>query len=247
MNIIAYTALHYGRDYLASAIRSVIDDVHAYYVLYTPVGSHGHRTAIPCPESEQELFHIAHEAAGDKLRWVQGDWAHEGMQRDAIHQIVPDADVVIALDSDEIWADGLLMYALGFAIADGAWRYRVPMIHYWRSFHKAVLHDPAYPERIIFPKRQRGQIAYIPNKCGYINHMGYAQRLDIVRYKLETHGHKGEFRRDCDWFEDVYKANRQTDCHVVGSQYWNPEPVNWRNYMPGWMAEHPYADKEVIE
>ena len=179
----------------------MIDDVNAYYVLYTPVGSHGHRTHVPCPESEQELFNIAREAAGDKLHWIQGNWAHEGMQRDAIHQIDPDADVVVALDSDEIWADGLLMYALGFALADpsNAWRYRVPMIHYWRSFHRCVLHDPAFPERIILPKRNRSVWGDVPNKCGFINHMGYAQRLDIVRYKLETHGHKNEFRRDRDW------------------------------------------------
>src|SRR5689334_6017907 len=104
--IIAYTALHYGREYLASAIRSVIDYVDEYHVLYTPIGSHGHRTSIPCPETEMELFEIA-LSAGSKLRWCVGEWPHEGAQRDAILQIVPDADVILPVDYDEIWQDGL--------------------------------------------------------------------------------------------------------------------------------------------
>lgn len=248
MKIIAYTPLHYGRDYLAAAIQSVIDHVDEYHVLYTAQGSHGHRSNVPCPESENELFQIAQMAAGSKLKWTRGDWTHEGQQRDDIHRIVPDADVVIALDSDEIWAEGQAEWAIQYAIInDSVKRFRVPIIHYWRSFHRCVLHDPAYPERVIMPKRTGNGKDTVPDNYGYINHMGYAQRLDIVEYKLKTHGHKAEFRTDCDWFNDIYKANRQRDCHVVGSEWWNPEPVNWREYMPSWMERHPYADKDVIE
>ena len=64
--VIAYTALHYGKEYLADAIRSVIDYVDQYWVIYTPVGSPGHRTDAPCPESKEELSWIANDAA-DKI------------------------------------------------------------------------------------------------------------------------------------------------------------------------------------
>lgn len=253
MKVIAYTALHYGKDYLAYAIRSVIDHVDEYWALYTPIGSHGHRTAIPCPETRDELRAIAEQAAGDKLRWHESVYPFEGAHRDMIHTLAPDADVVLVVDSDEVWNGDLATFIL-----DGVFNhwpqiqartYRAPIIHYWRSFYRCILHDPAFPVRIILPK-YRSQEMSIGERVAegiVINHFGYAQRPEIVRYKLETHGHKNEFRRDCDWFTDVFMANRQTDCHPVGSEFWNPETVNPWDYLPEWMKLHPYANLQVIE
>jgi hypothetical protein len=79
MKVISYTALHYGRDYLAAAIRSVIDHVDEHWILYSPIGSHGHRTDVPCPDTRDELYAKAELAAGSKLRWHDGEWAHEGL------------------------------------------------------------------------------------------------------------------------------------------------------------------------
>lgn len=247
MKIIAYTALLYGSDYLGYAIRSVIDHVDEYHVIYdqTGHGSHGHTTERECPDKRWDLINIATNAAGDKLRWHDGQFAHEGYQRDAIHQYAPDADVILVVDADEIWpADPFLDYALGFAKSNNFQRIRIPMIHYWRSFHRAVLHDPAYPERIICPNARRETIT-LPSDGRFINHMGYAQRSEIVEFKQHTHGHKGEWRKD-DWFSTVFMANTQTNCHPVGSDYWQPEQVNPLDYMPAWMADHPYFNFEVI-
>ena len=94
MKVIGYTALHYGRDYLGYAIRSVIDAVEEYHVLYTSQGSHGHRSQAHCPDTRLELFEIAEAAAGAKLRWHEGSWLWEGQQRDAIFEYAPDADVL---------------------------------------------------------------------------------------------------------------------------------------------------------
>lgn len=246
MNVIAYTALHYGRDYLASAIRSVIDYVDTYYVLYTPVGSHGHRSEIPCPETEDELYAIAAEAAGSKLRWHRGIWPYEGAQREFIYELAPDDSLILVLDSDEVWPAGLVEDVILMSQFNERNFIRVPMIHYWRSFHRAVLHDPAYPVRALCTWIPDESEKTITADNGYINHMGYAQRSEIVEYKQHVHGHKGEWRRDVDWFNDVFMANRQHDCHPVGSEYWNTETVNPLDYMPSWMAEHPYYPLDVI-
>lgn len=254
---ISYTALLYGLDYLEYAIRSVINHVDEHHIIYSPIGAHGHRTEIPCPETRDELYEAALRGAGDKLRWHDaGPFQHEGYQRDSIHQYAPDADVILVVDADEIWGDGLALTAIGQyseALSIGCQRWRLPMIHYWRSFYRAILHDPAYPERVIFPKAGNtwGHASYINpsplGERGVIHHMGYAQRSEIIRYKLETHGHKAEFRRDVDWFNDVFMANRQFDCHVVGSEYWNPEQVNPFSYgMPSFMVSHPYGNLDVI-
>jgi hypothetical protein len=247
MRIIGYTALHYGRDYFSHAIRSIIHDVDELWVLYTAQGSHGHRTSIPCPETRAELYAIAQQAAGDKLRWIDGSWTHEGQQRDSIHQYAPDADVVVVLDSDEIWTPGLLPSVIQWGLHSHARNIRVPFRHYWRSLHRAILHDPAFPTRVIFPKRADGYETYnappwIRDGEYVIHHFGYAQRPEIIQYKLLTHGHRGEFRRDCNWYTDIFMLNRQYDNHPVGSSYWNCEDAT----PPEILQDHPYYGLKVI-
>ena len=123
------------------------------------------------------------------------------------------------------------------------------MTHYWRSFWRGFAHDPAYPTRVICPQRptREAYLACVSEAPCRIHHFGYAQRAEIIRYKLLTHGHRNEFRRDVDWFNDVFMANRQTDCHPVGSEYWNAEPIDpFEDGLPGWMQDHPYAALDVI-
>lgn len=239
---IAYTALHYGSPYLGYAIRSVIDYVDKYYVLYSPTGSHGAKATIPLPLSEYEvvLKKIATEEAGEKLVWVRGSWEHEGQQRDSIYEICPEVDTILVLDYDEIWAD--VQYHIDKSESSQARYYRVPMIHYWRSFYRAFLHDPAFPTRIIRPQGQ-GE-AYTDGKP--INHMGYAIPTELLKYKLHIHGHRGEFRQD-DWLNTKWLVNAQKDCHPVGSEFWDTKHVNPNNYMPQFMQKHPYYKKEIIE
>jgi hypothetical protein len=251
MKVISYTALHYGSDYLGYAIRSVIDHVDQHWILYSDVGSHGHRTDAVNPDTREQLMDIAIEAAGDKLGWIDGKWDYEGAQRETIHQIAADADVILVVDADEVWSEDLVKTSLSYIRGMGLTRnIRLPIIHYWRSFYRCVLHDPAFPIRIILPKNTRqsepltlgyGQIN------GQINHFGYAQRPAIVEYKHHTHGHKGEWRKDVDWFNDIFMANRQTDTHPVGSEYWNPEAVDPWQYLPDFMRQHPFANMETIE
>ncbi len=252
MKIIAYTALLYGKDYLGSAIRSVIDYIDEYYVLYTSIGSHGHRTDLPCPDTRQELLEIAIQSAGRKLRWFDGEWSYEGQQRDTIFSLAPDADAILVLDADEIWKESIITNAIDFKngvpFHRNVHRVRVPMVHFWRSFNKAILHDPAYPERIIFPKANTRDVITQGTQYGYIAHMGYAQRKDIVFYKQHTHGHKNEWRKDCDWYNDRF-MNREatTDLHPVGSDSWTYELIDPMNYLPNYMQQHPFWGKEWIE
>lgn len=241
--IIAYTPLHYGKCYLASAIRSVIDHVDEWHVLYTPIGSHGHRTDTPCPDTRDELLEIA-LMAGSKLRWHEGVWPYEGAQRDTILQLAPDADVIFPVDYDELWEPGLVEEAISAALTGNVRGWRVPFRHYWRSFYRCFLHDPAWPTRIIAPKIAGGEATLSTDKA--VNHMGYAIPASLMRYKWLVHGHHNEMRRDCDWFTDVYEANRQNDAHPVGSEYWNAEQVDPWQYMPDYMKQHPFAAFEVI-
>lgn len=251
--VISLTVLHYGAQYLGAALTSVINHVDQAWVLYTDKGSHGARTDIPCPETEDELHAIAQAAAGSKLRWHKGEYTYEGQHREKIHELCPDADVIVVVDADEIWGEGLLWYYLESIGRNqlSARQWRVPIIHYWRSFYKCVLHDPAFPQRIIFPKITSGEGQIDPfygdGMPSVINHMGYAQTPPVVYYKQYTHGHIGEWRWKEDWYHTKFLANAQTDVHPVGSEYWNPETVNPLDYMPQWMQYHKFFGMEVIE
>lgn len=249
MKVVGYTALRYGKDYLGYAIRSIIDHIDEYHVLYAAQPSHGHPSDLPCPDTDEELHEIAWQSAGSKLHWHKGDWQYEGQQRNSILQVAPDADAIISCDSDEIYSEQLINNISGYIHGNimHTVRYlRVPFIHYWRSFNKCILHDPAYPVRVTFVHQPDLEAAW-DNRWGVVNHFGYATRPETVAYKWAIHGHKSELRQDVNWFQDVFMANRQYDCHPVGSEYWQPEMVNPLDYMPSWMAEHPFYGMDVIE
>lgn len=240
--IISLTVLHYGASYLRWALKSVIDYVDFAYVLYSPHGSHGHMADIPCPETRERLFAEAILGAGRKLRWYDGDWKREHEHRGAIHQVCPEADQIIVLDADEIWPEGLIHHMAG-----GVWQkeLRISLVHFWRSFHRAVIDDGAAPIRVICPKEEpAGSMPIAPIECGRIAHMGYAQPEDITAYKILTHGHFSEWRPD--WYESRFLANAQHDCHPTNVDYWNPVEVDPMDYLPEWMSEHPFYDRKVI-
>jgi len=246
---IAFYCLHYGAPYLYWSIRSVVDAVDRIIVLYSPYGSHGTRVIgeyPPAGNSERELQRLASGAAGGKLTWVTSDkWVMEGQHRDAIYALAPNAEAILTVDYDEIWpSTGQVVVAMENALRSNNREFRYPFVHFWRSFHRAILYDPAFPVRIVTPAALGGEatLSGVP-----VAHMGYAIPPDLMAYKWTIHGHKNELRRDVRWLEDVYIANKQTDCHPVGSEFWNAKDVEPAEFFPQWMRKHPYYDMEVIE
>lgn len=242
--IIAQCCLHYGSDYLDASIRSIIDAVDEYWCLYTPQGSFGHHTDLPCPDTREQLFAIAAAAAGDKLRWVDGVYHSESQHRDLIFQLVPDADVIFIVDADEVWEAGLTDDILRYYETTSTRTLRLPTMQYWRSLYRAIPNDGMHAEHVYFPKNS-GMDKPTLNTEHKIHHFGYAQRLEVMYYKQYTHGHKPEWRWD--WYETKVLTNAQQDVHPVVFNVWNPIAVNPYEYgLPGWMREHPYAKVEVI-
>lgn len=264
MKVVAYTPLLYGAEYLAWAIRSVIDAVDEYWVLYAPTGSHNGNKPVELPEGEdaRTLYEIAQDAAGRKLRWyTHVGWSTEGEQRDTIFKLAPDADRIIALDYDEVWSPGLVEAAVRTSASRPDVRnWRVPMIHLWKDFYHAILHDPAYPIRVINPRAADGEttfdaeahdaakrelltrtMEYVPEFHSRIVHAGYAISPELMRAKWSgTHGHQNELRKDIDWFTERYENPKATrDLHPVGSEWWNAEPIEPFVYLPQYMADHP--------
>ena len=247
MKTVAYCALHYGKPYLAYAIRSVIDVVSEFHILYSDKPSHGSMATGVCPDTEDELHEIAWDAAGTKLRWVKGNWQQENQQRNAISQYVPDADIVLVVDSDEIWRPQTLELLEDGKIDSKASCVAIPLYHFFRNFRHAMINDVASPPRILFPKVSQDNKRYAGLKYA-ISHFGYCQPVEYLRYKLSCHGHKHELRFTPDEYVNLYlDHNRWTDLHPVGNQWELAEQVRSLDYMPAFMKEHPYFDREWVE
>lgn len=244
--VAAIICLHFGLPYIEYAMRSVLDVVDQYIIMYSPVANHGvYKPGLACPETRDELADVAFSVAPECTRWFGHDgWHGEGEQFKA-GWAYTDADVIVKLDADELWPPGLLADAIAYGIEQQAREIRVPLVHYWRSFHKAFTHDPAAPGRIYLREFTSGETTYTPPETmGRIHHFGYAMPLDLMRYKWQTHGHSPEFRRDVNWFDDIYAANRQYGCHPIGSDAWmQTEDVT----PPSFLLDHPFARLSVIE
>lgn len=246
--IIAYTALLYGASYLSSAIQSAIDYVDEWHILHASGPSHGSATSLPNPEAHFEFFAVARLAAGKKLHWHEGDWKQENQQREAIYEFAPDADVILNIDSDEVWTPKVWALLQDNLNWQGAY-IRIPFIHFYRNFHHAILHDPAAPARVLFPKTLHRDWAMDFNLETPLLHFGYCQPVDTIRYKLSIHGHRNELRCSPDEYVDtIYKNHeRWNDLHPVGSQFWDAELINPMDYLPWHMQTHPFWNREFIE
>jgi hypothetical protein len=245
VKIVGYTALHYGKDFLGYAIQSVAPDVDVWAVAYSPVGSHGHPANAACPESEAELRAIAEDAcaqAGVPLHWYSGHWQHEGQQRDSVFSAEPDADLVIVVDADEVWEPGAAASAIQQGLQMNARSGHAPFIHFWRSFGW-VCRDAAQPVRVIRPRIVGGD-AYLD--VPPVLHFGYARKPADIAYKMQTHGHKGEWRPE--WYAQTFLAWQpgEGDLHPTNHDFWTAEPFD-RETLPDALKAHPYYGPEVIE
>lgn len=237
---IAYVALHYGQPYLASAIRSVIDAVDELWVLYSPVGSHGYRTDALCPDSRDQLLSIAVQVAGDKLRWREGVWHGEGYQRDSIFRFAPDADVVVVLDSDEIWMPAQLERLIRMAHAGQSRNYLAYEMAFWRSFYRAMPDKLCAPVRAINTRRPLGTEV----SDTFFGHMGYAQPTPYITFKMQLHGHRSDWRPE--WYAERWQPNAQVDVHPTNHDFWYARRVDPLDYLPTWMAQHEFYGYAVI-
>lgn len=235
-------ALHYGAPYIESAIRSVIDHVDEFWIAYAPIPSHGTRhTALKNPDHVTELLTLSARAAGDKLRWREGFWQHEGYQRDSIYQFAPDADIIITVDSDEIWRSDQLEMLIEAAQRGTTRTYLAYEFPFWRSFYRAIPDKLCAPVRAVNTRHKLGATVTDASFC----HMGYAQPDSYIRYKMSIHGHIADWRAD--WYTTKWTPNAQVDVHPTNRDFWNTQAVNPLDYMPSFMKDHPFFNLEVIK
>lgn len=240
--IIAFTRLHYGKDYLASVIASAVPFVDKFVVLYTPVPTFGRAASSPCPDNRDELHDIATSAAGDKLDWRDGLPVSAAVAMG----LYPDADIALELDADEV-IHPLLFKHISEQFQAGQltqYCYRLPFWHHWRSFRYAC-DDGSWPARLYLPKLPKTEAVYYEGAPARVHHFGYARSDEDTRYKWETSAHGGEIRPE--WWGEIWSKfpERLTDLHPVSRDYWNAIEID-AHCLPDVLNSHIYANKAVI-
>jgi hypothetical protein len=241
MKVVAYTPLHYGKEYLWYAVHSVRQFVDLHYVLYTPTPSYGHTSNLVCPDTEAELKACIDQY--DHVIWHRGQWNNETEHRGTILELVEeDVELILPVDADEVWGQRELGHVLESVYAAEAARdWRVcGFQHLWRSFYWRC-EDAMAPVRVIDLRVPRGT-QYVTGK---VFHFGYAQSVETMRYKWSIHGHQNELR--VGWLRDKFErwVPGIDDVHPTCSGIWNPSFVSPAD-MPKFMRNHPYYLLERI-
>lgn len=250
VRVFAYYALHYGYEWLEHSMRSIAPFCEKIYVFWTYYPSYGHATTLTNPDL-QYLDQMKQIAKKHGTTWIDMtdhvNW--EGAHRDfAVQTLTNDgADLILVVDEDEIWGPEHLNHAILQASRVPTEVYRVFMRHFWRSLHW-VCDDPAAPVRIINPKHKDGREGYIG--LDKVFHMGYAQRPELVHYKMSIHGHKNDIRPD--WFRNKFMSwrpgNGINDVHPTNVDFWNPAPYeDVDGLFADLVGDHPYYDLEIID
>lgn len=254
LRVSAYSRLHYGAEYLAYAVASIYPCVDQIYLLYSRRPTRGILNRFPNPDSIEDLVEAvsALDDPEGKIHWHIGDWWGNPGHAAFGHELCTvkgNADLIMDLDHDEVWDRDALEEAIILAGAGSAYRHRVTFIHLWRSFNW-VCTDTMMPVRFYKVGGDKTKEEYHrPGKPVY--HFGYAQRPELIDYKMAIHGHRGEFRWPAkQWFEQKFMAwvpgNMIGDVHPVVRDIWYPKPFD-KQELPEIMREHPYWDKEIID
>jgi hypothetical protein len=253
LNIFAYTALHYGAEWLEWAIRSVEPMVDRHFIFYTDHPSHGYTTKSSKPETEsRSALKGISDSFGNHVIWIDVDqfW-QEGAHRDFCVDYLTKqgVDLILWVDADEVWDLDDLAQAIDFTESHDARDYRVHAAHLWKGVNWVCV-DDCMPVRLIKP-RGVGE-AYIPGNGFY--HFGYAQAEMTIAYKIKIHGHRAEFRQN--WFHtyETWEPGAEFECGVhptnacddkTGKSFWTPIPFN-RFDIEHLIGDHPYFNDKLI-
>ena len=245
MKAIAYYPLHYGREWLYWSLRAVLQAVDEVIILYTKTPSFGKLTSVECPDSQQQLHNIADQFDDVSFYTYVSQHGDEGKHRTVAENMCKraGADVIVAVDADEIWDPVNLRNTIEFAVDYGASTYRVPFRHFWRSAHW-LCDDGALPLRITNVNGNGGDLHMTP-MFGYVNHFGYAVSLAIMRYKWLIHGHLDELREG--WLDNTFRkfGPNQQDVHPTNVNYWNARQFDITE-LQHLIGDHPYFHEGVI-
>jgi hypothetical protein len=239
--VIAVVALHYGAEYLEAAIKAIEPFVEKIIILYSEAPSYGFTTYLECPESREELRYLCFNTS-KKIEWYDIISSAENHHRGFIYRYAEGFDGILTFDADEVFepadVQGFIDYCNGsdkrYFGVDG-------YVNFWKSFNHAC-YDGFRPIRYVNLHNKDGED--LNAKCR-IYHFSTAQKMEIMRYKLEIHGHKREIKKN--WLRDIYESwPKDQSLHLVSNDIWLQAVPFDKNGLPQLLKDHGNFGKGVI-
>jgi len=246
IKVLGFMTIHYGGAYLRESLMSVVDHVDKMVIAYSKQPSQGHGTWMECPDSEGYIFDICQDVLGDKLIWDRAErYGAENEHRNVKYKYTDDFDLVLTVDSDEVYKSDELPASFEYAYWGVERFYGIDgYLNFWRSFDY-VCTDGFRPIRI--ENLHRKNFTQNLNLKQTIYHFSTCQPEYIMRYKYNVFGHAHEVRKD--WLNDVYykwnPENAFDDVHCVAFGIWNPISFD-KTVLPEYMKTHHNYSKRLV-
>lgn len=242
MRVLAYIMVHYGKDYLPYAIRSIYPAVDKILILYSQRPSHNY-TDLPCPETRVDIKNICKEF--DKTQFVDVNEDTEGKHLAHAFRYAINYDIMVRIDADEVWEPTMIEDAVRKAWDTKSKYIEVGgFIHFWRSFNW-VNTDGFRPVRLHNLRHSKKTGEYVDSK---IYHFGYAIPEHLMKYKWSCHGHKSEIKSG--WMQRWLNWRPGSDMgnmHPVTDAYWQQLQPFDRNTLPEMLKIHPFYNLDIIK
>lgn len=249
MKVLAFTVLHYGKEYLRESIESVKNNVDEHLIVYSSSPTFGYSSSLTNPDSEEELKSICYEFS--HVTWM--DITARNVRQENIHrQVAADYgnkhgfDIVLVIDSDEVWIPERVKEAIDHAYNSENGHFCVmgsQWVTLWKSFNEYVT-DGFAPVRLFNLHNDLMKGEHIAK--GFIYHLGYCISDTLMEYKISCHGHKADFEKNKNWHDKKwinYKTGQTKFLHPATEAYWQEAKPFDRTTLPDLLKNHPNYSK----
>lgn len=248
--VLGFMPLHYGSDFMRESLLSIRDFVDKMFICYSVLPSQGHGTDHPNPDKEEDLRKIAEEVLGDKLIWeTRPSFDFEGKHRNERYRYSENYDIIFSLDADEVLESADVPAALDYCMNSPARYMGIDgFVHFWRSlsWHFTDHFKPVRLERVKANNEDQDHGCRMR-----VYHFSYAQRAEILEYKMKVSGHLDEFKPNYlqekwyAWTPD--KAEEILYLHPTSNGIWGRAFPFDKNSLPEILKQHKYFNVEVIQ
>ena len=189
---------------------------------------------------------IERNCFSNKIEWIKVNSQNEGQHRSIAQGHANGYDIMLTLDTDEVWEPSVLEDTIKRASETNSRHIRIDgFVGFWRDFDHVVT-DGFQPVRMHNMKSRNSEQKTIKST---IYHMGYAQSEAIMRYKFEVHGHKNEIVPK--YVDNKYYAWTGIGCgvewlHPASTTIWQDAEPYDKTVLPDILKNHPNYNKKLI-
>lgn len=245
--VLGFMCLHYGKTYLEASLQSIEPFVDMMHISYVRNPSHGIKTSMENPDTEEELYNIAIKVLKNKLIWESADsYETESLHRHRRYAHSERYDIIYSHDGDEVVEPSEMRIALNY-IYNGEARYYG--IKGYKNYFRSFSHFCDDGFRPIRGENLHRQNYNQDLECPLtIHHFSLAMPIEVLKYKFSCFGHASEIRPN--YLEEIFIPwTPKSDIeflHPVSLSIWQKTKWADKHLLPQCLLQHPNFIKYVI-